>query len=106
MQDVRRTAVASRRRKSLLLHTRPTAKKLALVKSLGVDTAIDYSEKTWPDQAREATGGKGVDAALEAASGEVANESFKLVAPFGRVVFFDQEHSRHDFFRENPATDL
>lgn len=62
--------------------------KLDLVRSLGADTAVDYSEKTWPDQVRAATGGKGVDVVLEAASGEVGDESFKLVAPFGRVVFF------------------
>lgn len=62
--------------------------RLDLVKSLGADTAIDYSEKAWPNQVREATGGKGVDIFLEAASGEVGRESFKLVTPFGRVVFF------------------
>jgi NADPH:quinone reductase len=62
--------------------------KLDLVKSLGADTIIDYSEKTWPKQVREATEGRGVDIVLEAASGEVGSESFKLVAPFGRVVFF------------------
>ena len=65
-----------------------STEKLDLVKSLGADTVIDYSEKTWPDQVRQATGGKGVDIVLEAASGEVGSESFKLVAPFGRVVFF------------------
>jgi NADPH:quinone reductase len=80
--------------------------KLGLVKSLGAGTVIDYSDKTWPEQVREATDGQGVDVVLEAASGEVRNESFKLVARFGRVVFFGEEHSRHNFFRENPTTDL
>lgn len=54
----------------------------------GADTVIDYSEKTWPNQVREATDGKGVVIVLEAASGQVGSESFKLAAPFGRVVFF------------------
>lgn len=62
--------------------------KLDLAKSLGADAVIDYSEKAWPTQVREVTGGKGADIVLEAASGEVGAESFKLVAPFGRVVFF------------------
>ena len=62
--------------------------KLDLVKSLGADVAINYSDNSWPDQVREATGGKGVDVVLEAASGQVGDESFKLIAPFGRVVFF------------------
>lgn len=62
--------------------------KLDLAKSLGADAVIDYSEKSWPTQVREVTGGKGADIVLEAASGEVGAESFKLVAPFGRVVLF------------------
>ena len=70
-------------------------KKLELVKSLGADAVIDYSDKTWPNQVREVTGGRGVDIVLEAASGEVGTESFKLVAPFGRVVFFGAKNS-HD----------
>ena len=63
-------------------------RKLDLVKSLGADVAINYSDDSWPDQVREATGGKGADVVLEAASGQVGDESFKLIAPFGRVVFF------------------
>ena len=35
--------------------------KLDLVKSLGADVAINYSDKSWPDQVRDATDGKGVD---------------------------------------------
>jgi NADPH2:quinone reductase len=62
--------------------------KLDLVKSLGADVAINYSEDNWPDQVREATGGRGVDVVLEQASGKVGEESFNLIAPFGRVVFF------------------
>ena len=62
--------------------------KLDLVKSLGADIAVNYSDKSWPDQVRKATDGKGLDVVLEAASGEVGDESFKLIAPFGRIVFF------------------
>ncbi len=62
--------------------------KLDLVKSLGADVAINYSDENWPDQVRDATDGKGVEVVLEAASGEVGDESFKLIAPFGRIVFF------------------
>jgi NADPH:quinone reductase len=62
--------------------------KTDLITSLGADIAINYSDKGWPTQVREATAGKGVDVVLESASGEVGEESFKLVAPFGRVVVF------------------
>jgi NADPH2:quinone reductase len=62
--------------------------KLKLVKSLGADVVINYREKTWADQVKETTGGKGADIVLEMASDEIGDESFKLMAPFGRVVYF------------------
>jgi len=62
--------------------------KLKLVRSLGADVVINYSEKSWFDQVGQATGGKGADVVLEMASGEIGDESFKLIAPFGRVVVF------------------
>lgn len=62
--------------------------KLDLVKSLGADVAINYSKDNWPDLVRKATGGRGVDIVLEQASGTVGEESFGLIAPFGRVVYF------------------
>lgn len=62
--------------------------KLDLVKSLGADVAINYSKDNWPDLVRKATGGRGVDIVLEQASGTVGEESFELIAPFGRVVYF------------------
>jgi NADPH:quinone reductase len=65
-----------------------SAKKLELVKSLGADTVMNYSESSWVDHARDATNGRGVDVVLEMASGQIGDESFKLLAPFGRVVFF------------------
>jgi NADPH:quinone reductase len=62
--------------------------KTDLVRSLGADVAINYFDQNWTEQVREATGGKGVDVVLEAASGKVGEESFKLTAPFGRIVVF------------------
>lgn len=62
--------------------------KIDLLTSLGVDAAIDYSVAGWADRLREVLGGDGADVVLEAASGEVGAESFKLIAPFGRIVVF------------------
>jgi NADPH:quinone reductase len=62
--------------------------KTDLVMSLGADVAINYSNESWPDRVREATDGKGVDVVLEAASGKVGEESFRLAAAFGRIVLF------------------
>jgi len=65
-----------------------TEEKLAIVKELGADVAISYANGDWADQVREVTGGQGVDVVLECVSGAVGEESFKLIAPFGRVVVF------------------
>ena len=65
-----------------------TKEKIDLLKFLGADVAIDYSHKDWIKKVREATDGNGVDVVLEAASGDVGEECFKLLAPFGRVVVF------------------
>jgi NADPH2:quinone reductase len=69
--------------------------KLDLVKSLGANIAINYTERTWAAQVEEAGGGRGVDVVLEAASGEIGDESFKLMAPFGRMVIYGAKNS-HD----------
>lgn len=79
--------------------------KLDLLKSLGADVPINYSERAWADQVRQATGGKGVDIVLEAASGEVGAESFRLIAPFGRVVFFGARNI-HDTFSSEKIQQL
>jgi NADPH2:quinone reductase len=68
--------------------------KLDLVTRVGADVAINYTATQWADQVREATEGKGVDVVLEAASGEVGDQSFKLMAPFGRMVVFGARNIR------------
>ncbi len=73
-------------RKVVALASSP--EKIALLKTLGADAAIDYSVEGWPDCVRDALGGKGPDVVLEAASGQIGKESFKLLAPFGRIVVF------------------
>lgn len=65
-----------------------TKEKIDLLKLLGADVAIDYSRRDWTEKVREATDGNGVDVVLEAASGDVGEECFKLIAPFGRMVVF------------------
>ena len=69
--------------------------KIDLITRLGADVAINYSNKYWPDQVREVTRGKGVDVVLEAASGKVGEECFKLIAPFGRMIVFGARNA-HD----------
>ena len=71
--------------------------KLDLVKSLGADFIINYTEQDWVAQVEQATRGRGVDVVLEANSGEIGDKSFKLMAPFGRAVIYGAKNA-HDSF--------
>jgi len=61
--------------------------KLAFLKELGADVAVDHTEPGWSDQVRLAAPG-GVDVILEAVGGEMLHKSIGLLAPFGRVVVY------------------
>lgn len=81
--------------------------KLDLVKSLGADLTFNYSEPDWADGVRAATDGSGVDVVLEAASGEVGEESFKLACaiwPDDRIR--REEYTRHPLIGKNPPANL
>jgi NADPH2:quinone reductase len=69
--------------------------KLELVTALGADVTINYTEPAWAAEALAATGGKGADVVLESTSGEIADETFKLIAPFGRIVLYGAQNA-HD----------
>jgi NADPH2:quinone reductase len=66
--------------------------KLAFVKTLGADVAINYSNPDWPAKVLEATNGRRVDLVLEASSGDIGRESFKLLAPFGREIMYGAQN--------------
>ncbi len=74
-----------------------TPAKLALVKELGADVAVNYAETGWEQRVMEATGGKGVEIVLESVSGEIGDACFRLLAPFGRLVLFGAKNT-HDTF--------
>jgi len=65
-----------------------TPAKAALVQSLGADATVNYAQPGWDDTVRQLTGGRGVDVVLEVTGGAVADASYELLAPFGRVVVF------------------
>jgi NADPH2:quinone reductase len=62
--------------------------KLAVAKSLGADELINYTESDWAQKVKDATGGKGVDLILDSTGGEILRNSFKCLAPFGRLISF------------------
>ncbi len=66
--------------------------KTALTSKLGATVSIDYTKPGWHEKVLEATGGKGVDAVLQMSLGEVASESFKLIAPEGRIIVFGSKN--------------
>src|SRR5712692_3183225 len=68
--------------------TASNASKLGLVRRLGADAAINYTEANWVEQVKNATGGQGADIILEMVGGEVAERSLQCLAPFGRMVVF------------------
>jgi len=63
------------------------AAKLELVRELGADYAIDYSEADWPEQVR-AVAPEGVSVVLDANGGEVGAQAFELLAEGGRFLIF------------------
>jgi NADPH2:quinone reductase len=70
-----------------VIATAGSAAKLAFLKELGADVAVDYTQPDWSDQVRRAAPG-GVDVILEAVGGEVLHKSIGLLAPFGRAVVY------------------
>lgn len=60
--------------------------KLARVQALGADATVNYREPGWEARLATATGGRGIDVALEMVGGEVFGAVRDALAPFGRVV--------------------
>ena len=59
-------------------------RKLDVVRTLGADVVVDYSEPDWPESVREATGGTGPDVVFDGAGGELGRAAFDITAPGGR----------------------
>jgi NADPH:quinone reductase len=71
-----------------VIATASSAEKLELAREMGADVLINYTESNWVEQVLEATGGKGVDVALEMVGGDVFKKTLKCLATFGRLVVF------------------
>ncbi len=66
--------------------TASNEQKLDLVRRLGADAAINYTQNDWVEQVKQATAGRGVDVVLEVVGGPIAEQSLQCLAPFGRMV--------------------
>ena len=62
------------------------SKKASLVQELGADLAIPYREKDFVAVAMDWTAGRGLDVALDNVGPDIMLQTFKAMAPYGRVV--------------------
>lgn len=65
-----------------------TAAKRALVTRLGADVALDPAAGDFDERLRAATGGRGVDLAVDATGGDRTRALLRGLAPFGRLVCY------------------
>jgi NADPH:quinone reductase len=61
-------------------------KKAALVQDLGAELAIIYRDRDFVAATMEWTAGRGLDVALDNVGAEIMLQTFKAMAPYGRVV--------------------
>lgn len=80
------------------------------VRAEGAAVALDYDDAQWVDELRRATGGRGVDVALEMRGGDVYRNVVRNLAPMGRVVLAGASSafpkSRNPLARLRAARDL
>ena len=69
-----------------VLATSRDAGRRARLAAFGADLALDPSDPAWVEQAREATGGKGVDLTIDQVTGRLANQTMQAAAVLGRIV--------------------
>lgn len=65
-----------------------TEDKRDFARTLGADSAVDYTASGWSQAVRDLTGGAGADVIYESVGGAVTGESLKALAPLGQIVIF------------------
>ncbi len=78
--------IAKRRSAAIVIGTSTSPERRARLSEFGATLALDTKDPSWPDQVREATGGKGVDVIIDQVSASVANDNMKAAAVLGRIV--------------------
>ncbi|WP_437819486.1 SDR family NAD(P)-dependent oxidoreductase [Sorangium sp. So ce1078] len=66
--------------------TAGSEEKRAFLRSLGVAHVMDSRTLSFADEILRATGGRGVDLVLNSLTGEAAQKSFEVLAPYGRFL--------------------
>lgn len=78
--------IARWRGASVVIGTSTNPERRAKLQEFGATAAIDSKEANWPEQVRQATGGKGVDAVIDQVSGPLMNGNLQAAAIAGRIV--------------------
>lgn len=65
-----------------------SAKKHAALAKLGLDHAIDPAAEDLPARVRDLTQGRGVDAVFDPIGGKQWKQSYRLLAPLGRMIVY------------------
>ncbi|HEX2553416.1 MAG TPA: zinc-binding dehydrogenase [Microvirga sp.] len=71
---------------AVVIGTSTNPERRARLTAFGATLALDTSDPAWPEQAREATGGKGVNVIIDQVSGSMANANMQAAAVLGRIV--------------------
>ncbi len=66
--------------------TAGSEEKRAVCRELGATAAVDYHDDDWPDQLREAAGGRGMDVILDGQAGPYTQKQLDLLEFDGRLV--------------------
>jgi NADPH2:quinone reductase len=69
-----------------VIGTSTNAERRAKLTAHGADLALDTTDPQWPEQALEASGGKGVDLIVDQVSAGVMNGNMKAAKVLGRIV--------------------
>jgi NADPH2:quinone reductase len=70
----------------VVIGTSTNAERRARLKDFGADLALDSRDPNWAEEARKATGGKGVDVTVDMVSGSTINQTLHAAAVKGRIV--------------------
>jgi NADPH:quinone reductase len=71
---------------ALVLGTSGNEGRRRRLKEFGCDLALDPGDSDWPEKAKAATGGKGVDLIVDQVSAGVANANMQAAAVLGRII--------------------
>ncbi|WP_019640113.1 quinone oxidoreductase family protein [Paenibacillus fonticola] len=90
----------------IVIATAGSSEKRSLTLELGADYAIDYNDPDWSRQVMDIAGWKGPDLILDSAGGVILESSLKILAPFGRLVYYGSASARSTSWDQAELVDI